>query len=226
MESKTIEKYLTLLNTGKASELIFLRQIGKNIEVAKVWDKHPEISDNLNGNFFSYRFFFIKDECNTYVGAVLDMHHDLHWYVSPEYRGKGYLTKALKSGILPYLFEFGRDLQTITINDVELEDSDYLSSKKVALNVGFRTTNENETQFGLNCDDFDWNAENLDEIDGEISPERIDELRKKLFFAYKILYQISDELLMAVDDDKGLLELAKKINSFTWKIIELESWKR
>jgi hypothetical protein len=115
MTEKEIRKYINLLNKGVAVDSIFLRQINQLVEVAKVWSAEPKITDNISGNFCSYRFFFIKNELKEYVGAVFDMHNDLHWYIVPKFRKKGNLSRALKEAILPYIFE-ERETQKISID--------------------------------------------------------------------------------------------------------------
>ncbi len=121
MTEREIRKYIDLLNDGKAGESIFTRQISKTVEVAKVWPDQPKMTDKIIGNFGSYRFFFIKNEFNEYVGAVLDMYQDLHWYIVPKCRKHGYLTTALRESILPYLFYDERESQRITIGEVQSE---------------------------------------------------------------------------------------------------------
>ncbi|WP_341902857.1 hypothetical protein [Fluviicola taffensis] len=222
MTEREIRKYIDRLNNGKASESIFTRQISENVDVAKVWKKQPKMTDDIIGNFSSYRFFFIKNEFSKYVGAVLDMEDDLHWYVNPKSRKKGYLTTALKESILPYLFYDERKSQRITIEKNAIGEKNYLNSKGVALKLGFKAINEMETEFELKQIDFNWDNENLEEINPVTSPERFEELRKRAFYAYKILYKISDELLMTVSDDHELKEVADEVRQYTHKIADLE----
>lgn len=222
MTEREIRRYIDQLNSGKAVETIFTRQISKTVDVAKVWSEQPKMNDDIIGNFDSYRFFFIKNELNEYVGAVLDMYQDLHWYVVPKSRKQGYLTIALKESILPYLFYEERESQRITIEKRAIGERNYLNSKSVALKIGFKAINEAETEFELKRKDFSWGNENLEEINSEISTERFEELRKRVFYAYRTLYKISDELLMAVNDDKELKEVADEVRNYTWKIEDLE----
>lgn len=222
MREREIRKYIDRLNKGMAKESIFTRQINKNVEVAKVWSEQPKMTDNIVGNFGSYRFFFIKNEFNEYIGAVLDMYHDLHWYIIPKSRKKGYLTIALKESILPYLFYEERESQRITIDGGSIGEKNYLNSKSVAIKLGFKPINEIETEFELNKDDFNWDNVNLDETNSQINTERFDKLKKRAFFLFKALYKISDELLMAFDDDRGLKEVANEVRKYTWKIEDLE----
>ena len=222
MTERDIRKYIDRLNNGKSNESIFIRQISANVDVAKVWSKQPKMTDNIIGNFGSYRFFFIKDEENKYVGAVLDMYQDLHWYIVPRSRKNGYLTTSLKQAILPYLFYDEREIQRITIEKNSIGEKNYLNSKSVAHKLGFKAINEDETEFELKKSDFNWENENLKEINSDIVPERFEELRKRAFYAYKTLYKISDELLMTVNDDKELKEVADEVRKYTWKIEDIE----
>lgn len=222
MTEKEIRKYIARLNNGNASESIFIRQISKTVVFAKVWAEQPKMTDAIIGNYCSYRFFFIKNETNEYVGAVLDMYQDLHWYILPKNRKQGYLTTALKESILPYLFYYERESQRITIDKNAIGEKNYLSSKNVALKLGFKPINDCETEFELKQTDFNWDDENLKEINSEINSDRFKQLKKRAFYAFKTLYKISDELLMTVDDDKELKEVADEVNKYIWKIEELE----
>lgn len=222
MRVREIRKYIDQLNNNSAKESIFTRQISKNVEVAKVWAEQPRMTDNIVGNFGSYRFFFIKNEFDEYIGAVLDMYHDLHWYIVPKSRKKGYLTTALKESILPFLFYEERESQRITIEDGAIGDKNYFNSKSVAIKLGFKPINEDETEFELNKNDFNWENENLEEVNSQIDTERFEKLKKRAFFAFKILYRISDELLMAFDNDKELKEVADEVRKYTWKIEDIE----
>ncbi len=222
MTGREIRKYIDRLNNGKACESIFTRQISKTVDVAKVWTKQPKMTDNIIGNFGSYRFFFIKNELNEYVGAVLDMYQDLHWYIVPKSRKQGYLTTALKESILPYLFYDERESQRITIDKSAIGEKNYLNSKNVAINLGFKAINDAETEFELKQTDFNWDNENFEEINSEINSERFEQLKKRVFYTYKILYKISDELLMTVNNDKELKDVADEVRNYTWKIEDLE----
>lgn len=224
MTERDIRKYINRLNNGKYVESIFTRQISANVDVAKVWSEQPKVSDRIIGNFDSYRFFFIKNASGRYIGAVLDMYeqHDLHWYMMPRYRKKGYLSKALKGSILPYIFNDGREFQRITIERDFNGEQNYLDSKGVATNLGFKLVKDSETDFILTRDDFDWSNENLKEVNTPVSSERFELLRQRAYFAYKSLFKISDELLMSTDDDKNLRKVAEDVKQYTWKIQDIE----
>ena len=220
MRKEEIKRYIDRLNNKEHKETIFLREINDLVEVAKVWEKEPESMTDIH----SYKFFFIKNDDNKYVGAVLDMHRDLHWYILEEERKKGHLTKSLREAIIPYLFYDDyeeRKVQRITI-DSGMSELNYSNSKKVAKRLGFKPTNQEQTEFELKKDDFDWKFERLEERNGTISKDRFKELRNRLALSYGQLLKISDELLMAYNDDKELKELTQKVKYFDIKIQDIE----
>ncbi len=225
MTGEKIKEYIERLNTENTSETIFIRKISDSVDVAKVWDKEPELNNDRSIISPSYRFFFIRNKDDKYVGAVLDMSSNLHWYVLEEERKKGYLTKALKESIIPYIFYddyyLPRECQRITIERNE-RVINYKNSRRVAISLGFNPTNEDETEFELKKTDFDWRNENLQEKNRKISSKRFLELRNRLTFSYRQLLKISDELLMSYDDDKDLRELAREVYSYNAKIEDIE----
>jgi|GEM_PF-401243 len=224
MKEEEIKKYIDKLNNREAKETIFLRRLNVSVDLARVWEKEPQLNDNTSISTPSYRFFFIRDENNKYVGAVLDMYKDLFWYVLKEERKKGYLTKALKEAIIPYLFydEFNeRDEQRITINK-GIGKVNYNNSRKVAEGLGFVPINEDESEFILSRDKFDWEYENIEEKNGSISAERFRELRNRLILSFRQTFKISDELLMAYCDDKGLRAVARELSYFSSKLEDIE----
>ena len=222
MTANDIKKYIDKLNTKEETETIFLRKINESVQLARVWENEPKINDDFGITIPSYRFFFIKAPSGKYIGAVLDMNQDLHYFVLEEERKKGALTKALREAIIPYLFYDGRTKQRITI-DRGIGDENYTNSKRVAIRLGFIPKNEEETIFELTQDDFDWSYENFEEENSEILPERIKELKRRVLLAYRNLLKVSDELLMAYDDDKDLRDIAAEVSYYNRKIGDLES---
>ena len=95
---------------------------------------------NLSASPSNDRFYVINKltpDCSA-VGCVIDGISDLHWYIRPEHRGKGYLTRALSSTILKHIVQqSGRRCVRISIATDEY--SAYSKqSEKVARSVGFR----------------------------------------------------------------------------------------
>lgn len=222
MTDREILEYIDRLNNGRSEESIFIRHISENIYFAKVWPDQSKMTDEIDEYPYSYEFFFIKNEQNQYVGAVLDMKIDLHWYIVPSERKKGHLTSALKESILPYLFHKGRENQRITIKKNSIGEQNYFNSRKVAEKIGFKPINDDETEFELSRDNFNFQYENLDEKNGIISKSRFEELRKRLISSYHQLIKISDELLMTYGDDKDLREAATDIIDYNSKIEDIE----
>lgn len=228
MQDKKIKEYIDKLNREKGAETIFIRPISKYVKVARVWDKVPELDNEFFIEIPSYKFFFIINDDGKNVGAVLDMSRDLHWFILEEERKKGHLTKALKEAIIPYLFydEYDeRDIQRITIDKYQIGEKSYENSKRVAIEVGFQPVNDKESVFELDSEKFNWDYENLEEINSPISEERIVELRKRVLLAYRQLIKVSDELLMAYDDDKNLREDAMKIRYYNMRLKDLK-WEK
>lgn len=161
--------------------------ISKNVELAHIWYK-----EGFSDSHVPYTYFLIKDN-NKYIGAVLDMTHDLHWVVLPKHRKKGYLSKALKHVILPYLLEeTDRFEQKITIKRNEIGETNYQNSLKVALNIGFKQIDEENLV-------FDYNS--------------LDEDEYQLDFQYKGLPQ--KELEFEINE---LQKIGKRLNKISSKI--------
>lgn len=220
MRISEIRRYIDRLNSEKGQESIFTRPISETVEVSKVWSEQPKKADSVIGNFSSHRFFFIKNTFGIYVGAILDMHSDLHWYIVPKQRKKGHLSRALKESVLPHIFYEEREVQRITIQK-GIEKENYANSKNVAIKIGFKSTNEHDTEFELKKSEFNWEDENLIEHVKSIGKERIEILRKRVNYASKILLKVSDELQIAYNDDKELSEISSQVKSYTWKIEDL-----
>lgn len=145
MNPDKIYNLLIKLNEDDVSDNIITKQLAKNIEIAKVWDLEE------NNSIKPRTFFLIKNK-KEYVSAILLMFDDLHWFVHPKHRGKGYLSKALKEVVLPYIFDvLEQDEQKITINNFEIGIDNYKSSEKVALSAGFKKIDD--INFIINASD-------------------------------------------------------------------------
>lgn len=222
MRNKEISKYITKLNNGTANEIIFTRSLSKNVDLGMVWEKLPKPTDEIVGNSGPYKLFFIKSDDGKYIGAVLDMYNDLHWFVKPLFRKKGYLSKALKLTILPYLF-YERDEQKVSIDIYQIGKRNYLNSKRVAELLGFKKveSDRQEEIYSLSKTDFDWSNESLEEENSKIGRDRIDVLRKRAFYAANLLWMIQNELEMKYGDCNELDEVVKDVRSYSWKIEDL-----
>ncbi|WP_439152267.1 hypothetical protein [Winogradskyella sp.] len=212
MTNKQIQSFINKLNANTYHKTIFKHQIGKDVDFAKVWESQ-KTKDTL-----PFRFFFIKKK-SKYIGAVLDMCNDLHWYISPKYRGKGYLTKALNNTILPFVFEvLEREEQSISITKSQIGLKNYNSSSKVALSVGFKKTDDNK--YVLYEEDFKAAFDTTNVLHKGLNNLEIEKLSQKLNTIAKQINQIDAQLESAFGYDvdyysnTSLRKLSDKIASY------------
>lgn len=164
--------------------------IGKNVELAHIWD-----NDGFSESHIPYTYFLIKEN-NKYIGAVLYMTHDLHWVIVPKQRKKGHLSRALKQIILPYLLEeTDRFEQKITIKRNQIGETNYQNSLKVALNVGFKQIDEENLVFDYNSLDED--EYQLDFQYKGLTKEKLDKQINELQKIAKILNKTSSTIEFA-----------------------------
>jgi hypothetical protein len=119
MTDEDIEQLIDALNRGEMREYVFRTCLSSNVDFAKVWCRDP-VGGIMNEG--SYDFFFIKNENGKYIGAVSDMHNDLHAFVKKLSRKRGYLKKAMDEIILPKLYQSGRKKQRVTFEDPSMGD--------------------------------------------------------------------------------------------------------
>ena len=220
MTNKEIQSYINKLNNNTYAKTIFKYQISDNVDYAKVWQ-----SQNTK-DIIPYRFFFIKNNSN-YVGAVLDMCNDLHWYISPKYRGKGYLTSALNNTILPFIFEvLEREEQSISITKSQIGLKNYNSSSKVALSVGFKKTDNNK--YVLYEEDFEAAFDTANVLHKGLNNLEIEKLSQKLNTIAKQINQIDAQLESAFGYDvdyysnTSLRDLSDKIASYKYILQDID----
>jgi len=116
MTEKSLQSLLEKLNSGKTkSMLIFTRPLNQYVDFAEIWMQKPKISNNVTISDGPDHFYLLKDDEGIFIAVVYDMLRDLHWYVLPGYHKQGYLTKSMKTAIIPHLF-LERDQQKITID--------------------------------------------------------------------------------------------------------------
>ena len=137
MTDKEIKRLVNKLNKGVKTDLIQRRALAETVEFAKVWMKRPDPKDDISNRWGPSEFYLIKNKDGTYVSAVLVMLNNLHWYVLNQYRGKGFLSKALRETILYHLLQQKREGISISIDKSVIGEKNYISSERVALKVGF-----------------------------------------------------------------------------------------
>lgn len=220
MTNESLQSLLSILNNNeKASGLIYLRPLSANVDFAKIWIEEPKQTDSVTSSDGPDNFYLIKDDSNVFVSIVYDMWKDLHWFVLPEYRGMGHLTKALRQTIIPHLF-LNRDEQRITINEIEIGKDNFKASEKVALSLCFTKGFDNDGQYFLSnkqyiSEDFNFGK------DSELSYERMIELKKHINYLSRSLWAIQTEIEMKLgktDYSNELKDLVSDIRNHTWKL--------
>ncbi|WP_310560667.1 hypothetical protein [Flavobacterium sp.] len=191
MTDKSIIQLIDKLNRYPDFKDCIKVGIGKNVELAHIWYK-----DGFSDSHIPYTYFLIKEN-DKYVGAVLDMTHDLHWVILPKYRKRGHLSTALKQVILPHILEeMPRVVQKISIKRNEIGVINYQNSLKVALNVGFKQLDEENLVFdynALDCRnyelDYQYKGLTKEELDKQINElqkiaKEINKISSKIEFAF------------------------------------------
>lgn len=134
MTDKQIQTIIDHFNRSSKKTIIISQPIGYNVEYGFVW---TDVDHYKLGDVSPYKFYFIKNDKNKCIGAILDMKTDLHWYVSPKSRKKGFLTNALRDSILPHLSR-SKPMQRVTIDENDIGKENFESSLHTAIKTGFR----------------------------------------------------------------------------------------
>lgn len=217
MTSESLQLLLDRLNQNETSSfLMFSKSLSSSVDFAKIWIEKPKVTDNVSSYDGPDYFYLIKNDQNIFVAVVFDMRRDLHWYVHSGYRGKGYLTKAMRATIIPHLF-LSRSEQRITIKEDEIGLDNFKASEKVAYSLGFLKKEEGE---------YLLNANNISEQcilqkDRALSENRINELKKYINFLSRSLWTVQTEIEMSygeTDYSDELKDLVKEIRDHTWKL--------
>lgn len=137
---------------------------------------------------------------------------DLHWYVSPKHRKKGYLTEAMKDIILSHLFQ-SRDEQRITIKASQIGKANHKASLHVALSLGFRQAGEDkyvlkQEQY-LHDGYIDGHSTGMDRKEVELLKQKV-----KYFASSLKMVQTEVEMKLGTSDvTEDLCQLAEEINT-------------
>lgn len=216
-----------MLNKRQRKEHTFIRKLTKNIDLAKVYTETPKMTDSLSSNdLIPYTFYCIKNENGQYISIVLDMSRDLHWFVKKEYRGNGYLTKALRNSILPFIFQQERDEQRITISKYEIGQENFIASQKVAIKLGFILQNDEsgKSEYLLKSEDI----EELNFIEGfnnELSNNELKDIAKKVSFYTKKMIRLQTDLEMRYGLESETIfefrERIAKLRHFAFRIEDI-----
>ncbi|MEX1222422.1 MAG: hypothetical protein WEA82_09965 [Idiomarina sp.] len=203
MKNESLEKFIDIYNSGVWLVPMSSYKISSDVEVAKVWDKFPT---GKLCNEESYRFFFITNDIEC-VAIVLDMEgSDIHWFVAEKHRKQGYLYKALKDSIFPYLFDDGRKEQRATADNSENEA--YL------MRQGFKRRTEGvEVAYYLNANDVSkYDKSQLCRI--SLSSDELEAIKFELRRVSGEIRIIRDKLECANGEDHGLNNIACDLCNF------------
>ena len=220
MRNSKLLSLVNQLNRSPNSKNIIRHSISENVDFAHIW---------IDDTFYKHRpktFFLIKNNVE-FVGIVFDMVTDLHWTIKPKHRKKGYLTKALKEVILPYIFlNLERDEQIISIDESEIGRKNYINSSTLAKSVGFEEIDTNK--FILKFEDFD-NSHNKLKFKYEgLSKNEIQNLKKEIQNVAMKAYRLNSKIEMAfgkeVDCYKSpsLSDISNSIAAFNMVIEDIE----
>ena len=139
MTTQTILDLMSLINRKAHQDKIFLRPIGGNVYLARIWFDENEATRVADyPSLYGWSAYFIRNERGKMVAAVLDMGPgELHWVVDPTHRKQGHLSKALIDYIMPHLLHVKkRDDQMVSFESAETQEFKE-ASQGVAIKVGF-----------------------------------------------------------------------------------------
>lgn len=207
MTDKAIQVIINHFNRKKPQTFISAHPIGENVEYGVVW---TDIDFNKLGDVSPYRFYFIKNGKGRCIGSVLDMNRDLHWYIDPVARKKGFLTNALVQVILPHLARIRKE-QRITINSDEIGRENFEASYQTAKKAGFTRIGEVASKIECIQKLSKYRKVMLKESHPGISYEQMVRQREKMNIVVGNLWQIKVEVEMKLGESALTRELHRYI---------------
>lgn len=219
MSNETLIDLIDRANGRPGEQVLFIRPLTDSVHLAKAWLKPPALLDTtaiING----FPLYLIRNPEQRYVGVVLDMGEaDLHWLVLPAYRGKGYLSAALREVVLPHLLQ-ERETQRISISR-NFGVKVFEASKRVAQAAGFvlepKSEMDEQNQVTMRYTPAD--PGELPIFDGRhrlISEERLQQLRHHFAFHANCLRVLGAEIEMQLGDfefAEHISDLANQVHS-------------
>lgn len=208
MTDKGIQKVIDSYNRANKKMIIVSQPIGHNVDYGLVWTD----SNHYNlGDVSPYKFYFIKDGNFKCIGAVLDMKADLHWYIIPKSRKKGFLTTALKDVILPHISK-SRKEQRITINKNDIGQENFEASLITAKGAGFKSKTDSDDYVECILKLAGHRKKSIYLSLNGMDFERMGELRKKMNVIIGSLWHIQAELEMKLGHSHYTKYLHRTIN--------------
>lgn len=215
MSENNLYDLISDLNQDKNPKLVFSRHLSTCVEVANHWFKTANPKGYKEAYFGPVTIYLLKDKIDgKYLGLVEDRgQHDLHWYVLPEYRENGHLSTALKTVILPHLFQDNREFQCVTIDRNQLTKENYNASRKLAEAIGFIYTHEEneKVHYKLTSEGY----ADQEYIDGELSiltDIRAEEIRSEIKYHFTMLKILQSELEMKLGKTDNVLNIKEELD--------------
>ncbi len=134
MTNKMLNAILVSLNKKNFYDSLIILPLIENIFYGLLWDY--DIEKLKTRSNLSPKILYLIKEQGKWVSVVYEMENDIHWYTLPRFRGRGILTTALRTYIIPHIFQQNKSKElSISINP---NIPDYEISKKIAMNIGFK----------------------------------------------------------------------------------------
>jgi hypothetical protein len=211
MTDRVIQVIINHFNRKNAQTFIAAHSIGKNVEYGLVW---KDTNFNRSGDVSPYKFYFIKNGKGKCIGAVLDMNMDLHWYIDPVARKKGFLTNSLTQVILPHLSRIRKE-QIITINRDDIGEENFEASLRTAKSAGFRLVGEIASKIECSQKLAKYRKVMIKESHTGITYEEMVKQKNKMNVVIGNLWQIKAEVEMKLGPSKLTRELDRYIDKLT-----------
>lgn len=175
MTNEMLNQILTNINQlVYKNEDYAIRSIDSNIDIVNINDK--ECIDQNSYEFYDFILIKNHDIKSTlkYVGIILDMITDLHFYILPNFRGKGYLQASLNTSILPFLSFYDEDRKVQRLSFKESQIKEYFINQ-----FGFKSIGDYEAEKNLASDDvklYDCANEKKMKLSNELKNEMMQNL--------------------------------------------------
>jgi len=140
MTNERLQQHIDLMNNKKL-KYITEEELSLNVIKITLFDNIQDITTFDSGTFggeieLEDMYFIFDDDFSVVVGVVYDMQSDLHWYIDPKYRERGYLTKALHECIFNDVINERVKIEKENIY-ITIENNN-LKSKKIAESLAFK----------------------------------------------------------------------------------------
>ena len=135
MTDKTFKQILLNLNKGVAMHDLVVSHLIGNVYFGIYWKYSFEQLKN-HSQLFPKKLYIIKSDSDCWASIVYASGNDLHWYSTKKFRGKSILSQALRTYILPHIYQVDKVRKIeLTIDQFIAE---YTASKYLALKLGFK----------------------------------------------------------------------------------------